>query len=827
MKKSLRYLLGVAAMFMLLTIGSCNLPKPDGIGWGGLGGGKPAGPTNTDGAETILIPGGTFWMGSETTEVDADDDEMPRHQVTLDGFYIYTHEVTNEMYAACVVAGGCLPVRTLESGPTSHHDDPTYVENPISGVDWLMARDYCVWAGGRLPTEAEWELAARGTESLRYPWGEEDPGCDRVNMIGCIVPPDTVEVGSYEWGNSPYDVWDMAGNVWEWVNDWYDEDYYHLSASSNPIGPYYGELKAARGGGLYSGPVQMRTAARVGANPHRGYDDVGFRCVPEAEDLPSGYYPPDERHEWTDPDPLDGSGEHLEDPGDDIPWYSIGGSWATCPSDEGLMEMLIEADSSEEVEYSVVVNGNPFDCYYDELFRGLQCIGPIPANNDELDYYTVDVHYDTGDTVRTYPRRPLDCEGTVPMWGGHAWASCPADGWVTVTFESDPPVPWEITQLELGGAYVDMPCWGVGGGRTNCIVPERAPGDDYHFYLRGPGSDGRIYNWYTAAVIPADCPTGVRNTAVTSDCGEPGPVAQVMYDPASAHLGSVSTLGVPLPCIGMAPGVQVCGPLPGDAGSPITITTCFEGEACTDWPLNVADCTAATEPGHFIDIVCYPPGATGVSIRYWPFDSPLVSVDAGGADLTCEDRGGGTYMCPGLTFAPGGSTTVTVCLADGTCFSETDAIPSCSEEPSSGSWRVAALGCHDETRIFFIVDTYLEWLVPGVAFGYRANDGDTDYSCSVHPTIPGRLYCAGARPETPRELEVCVRLGGGPLTCNYFDDFPGWVTGIPPCEEEEPPPHTGPACSAYTDQGTCLANGCIWDKGPPDGNEHCYDSPGP
>ena len=236
-------------------------------------------PTNTDGAETILIPGGTFWMGSEDGDAQAEADEMPRHQVTLGDFPIYTHEVTHEMYARCVEARACIPVNALPGGPTSHYGDPAFAEYPVSGVDWLMARDYCKWAGGRLPTEAEWELASRGAESLRYPWGEEDPDCDRVNMSGCIDPPDTVAVGSYELGNSPYEAWDLSGNVWEWVHDWYDEDAYFFSSVIDPLGPNYSQTKVVRGGGLYSEPVMMRSAARQPANPNRPYDDVGFRCV--------------------------------------------------------------------------------------------------------------------------------------------------------------------------------------------------------------------------------------------------------------------------------------------------------------------------------------------------------------------------------------------------------------------------------------------------------------------------------------------------------------------------------------------------------------------
>lgn len=194
-------------------------------------------PSNTDGAEITFIPGATFQMGSATSDLLADEDELPQHQVTLGEFYIYTYEVTNQMYADCVDAGGCMGLETLDAGPTSHFEDPDFEDFPVVGVDWVMARDYCSWAGSRLPTEAEWELASRGPESLLYPWGEEEPTCDYVNMGGCLIPPDTQQVGHFLMGNSPDGVWDMSGNVWEWVHDWYADDYYAQSPADNPIGP--------------------------------------------------------------------------------------------------------------------------------------------------------------------------------------------------------------------------------------------------------------------------------------------------------------------------------------------------------------------------------------------------------------------------------------------------------------------------------------------------------------------------------------------------------------------------------------------------------------
>jgi len=241
----------------------------------------PSVPTNTDGAETIVIPGGTFWMGSNETEALADEDEMPRHEVTLGTFPIYTHEVTNAMYARCVEAGACAPVQILEGGPTAHYDDPAFAEHPVVGVDWNMADDYCTWAGGRLPTEAEWERAARGDlEGRRYPWGD-DIDASRGNFL----PEPTLKrhrgtraVGAYP--PNGFGLFDMAGNVWEWVADWYAPDTYRTGTTDNPRGPAQGVFRVVRGGSWVSHDIdQLRCAHRHKVPPDTYAYSIGFRVV--------------------------------------------------------------------------------------------------------------------------------------------------------------------------------------------------------------------------------------------------------------------------------------------------------------------------------------------------------------------------------------------------------------------------------------------------------------------------------------------------------------------------------------------------------------------
>jgi formylglycine-generating enzyme required for sulfatase activity len=170
-------------------------------------------PTNTDHADVVLIPGGTYYLGSPTTDKTAIPDEQPAHKVDLYPFWLYTHEVTNAMYAECVAAGACIAPQQTEGKITDYYDVPEYADHPVVGVDWLMAYDYCQWAGGRLPTEAEWEAAARGKETLLYPWGNNNPDCTLANMKGCSAEQTTQPAAGYPDGASPFEALDMAGNV--------------------------------------------------------------------------------------------------------------------------------------------------------------------------------------------------------------------------------------------------------------------------------------------------------------------------------------------------------------------------------------------------------------------------------------------------------------------------------------------------------------------------------------------------------------------------------------------------------------------------------------
>ena len=233
---------------------------------------ETANPNTKDGVTMLFVPEGEFTMGS-----DVNTDEQPIHAVYLDSFWIDQTEVTNAMYAQCVTEGACSePNDSSSSTQNDYYGNSTFNNYPVIYVDWFQAKTFCEWAGGNLPTEAQWEKAARGTDERIYPWGNESPSCDRVNNYGTCKG-DTTQVDSYTTGKSSYGGLDMAGNVWEWVADWYGT--YPSGTVSNPQGPSSGEYRGMRGGSWNSDPGNIRSALRGGNTPMFNNYDLGFRCV--------------------------------------------------------------------------------------------------------------------------------------------------------------------------------------------------------------------------------------------------------------------------------------------------------------------------------------------------------------------------------------------------------------------------------------------------------------------------------------------------------------------------------------------------------------------
>ncbi len=234
--------------------------------------------SDKDGMTLNYVPAGEFLMGSSSADPAANANEKPQRLVYLDAFWIDRTEVTNAMYRQCVQAGKCpAPLNPSSYARQSYYGNPDYDNFPVVYVSWYNAQSYCAWVGRRLPTEAEWEKAARGTDGFIYPWGDNPPDANLANSGRVVI--DTTAVGSYLAGASPYGAMDMAGNVWEWVNDFYSETYYSSSPQTNPTGPATGEQRVVRGGGWDYAPELVRAAVRIPLEPDHRYAYEGFRCA--------------------------------------------------------------------------------------------------------------------------------------------------------------------------------------------------------------------------------------------------------------------------------------------------------------------------------------------------------------------------------------------------------------------------------------------------------------------------------------------------------------------------------------------------------------------
>ncbi|MBM4422551.1 MAG: formylglycine-generating enzyme family protein, partial [Chloroflexi bacterium] len=261
-----------------------------------------------DGMVMVYVPAGTFEMGSN----EGDSDEQPVHAVTLDAFWIDQTEVTSAMFRIFVEATGyetdaekagwsyvfnpsSASWEQTNGADWAHPRGPSsglsgLEKHPVINVSWNDATAYCEWADRRLPTEAEWEKAARGDDGRKYPWGNGNVAGNLLDFADSNLNVDwadktvddgyqfTAPVGSYPDGASPYGALDIAGNVWEWVNDWYSENYYNTSPTENPPGPSSGDYRVLRGGSWYNEARNVRASGRLRFFPDFGGYDLGFRC---------------------------------------------------------------------------------------------------------------------------------------------------------------------------------------------------------------------------------------------------------------------------------------------------------------------------------------------------------------------------------------------------------------------------------------------------------------------------------------------------------------------------------------------------------------------
>jgi formylglycine-generating enzyme required for sulfatase activity len=223
----------------------------------------------------LYVPAGQFTMGLDNDKYETDN---PAHKITLSDYWIDQTEVTNAMYQKCVDAQACATPYSVASGSIKpYYGNSNYAGFPVIHIPWQEASNYCEWVGRRLPSEAQWEKAARGSTDERiYPWGDDDPFRDLSNFGGLVG--NTTAVNEQSDGKSPYGALNMAGNVWEWVSDLYDPDYYNKSLSKDPEGPVIGDKHVMRGGSWKDFPSTIRVVHRYADYPLYASSILGFRC---------------------------------------------------------------------------------------------------------------------------------------------------------------------------------------------------------------------------------------------------------------------------------------------------------------------------------------------------------------------------------------------------------------------------------------------------------------------------------------------------------------------------------------------------------------------
>ena len=777
-------------------------------------------PANTDGAEVTYIPGATFLMGSVTTDLLADEDEHPQHEVTVDEFYIYTNEVTNQMYGDCVDAGFCMKVQSLEAGPTSHFEDPDFSYHPVVGVDWVMARDYCAWAGARLPTEAEWELVSRGPDSLLYPWGEEEPTCDYVNMGGCFDPEDTQPVGNYLMGNSPDGVWDMSGNVWEWIHDWYVDDYYAQSPSDNPIGPFEPQdpenpLRVVRGGGMFSEPVRMRSAARIGINPYRVFDDVGFRCVVgEGLSLPEAYDHGLDRHERVPPDRVDDGGDSADDfDDDDRPSIFAHGTHGPCPDEGGNISLTVHAGADFFFTNVIAfLGGVRWDdsCIYDAVTETAICEGPAPAG------YLDPVPPSMPLSICFVHDEGTDCVTDLLLWKP---IDCGRDAsWLSIDLL---PVCEEIEGVVTPAVLVlvvppDAPFGSASTVADFLTCIDDGPDGNYLCYDL-PGSPRDVLAIHVSF-------TDGRSRTDTVEfpvCGDDGGPSEFRLDPhcldgdgvitpglilqfwdVEATFTGASIDGTDLICEDIGFEVYTCHGLPGDPGDELDVTATFDDGSTMTNSVFFPPCGGERSRMYHLTPDCEGiPGAWTeiVVIEYSGVEADFTFATANGALLTCVEAGVDTQHCQSLPGSPRDDLWVTANFSDGTSMTQITIFPECGALDFDPHWVLAGADClyHDDLapEFYAIIDTFMapEW----IETSWSLEGVSAPKTCSLDEPPVGRWYCNFAIAAGYDELTFCADWVGSPGEhCETFDDIEDWLPES--CPVDRPGDDGDDDCNQWT-----------------------------
>jgi formylglycine-generating enzyme required for sulfatase activity len=649
-----KFLLVFAILFFMLILSACN-----------AGGKAPAGtcqPTNTDGAATIYIPGDTFTMGSADTDPAAAQDEKPQHDVTLSCYNIYKKEVTNAMYDACVGEGACFPnVQPVGDTPTENAADPTYAENPVVGVDYNMAKAYCDWAGGRLPTEAEWEYAARGKKLSLFPWGDAAPSCNLANFKDCLTPADTLKVGSLTKGESSFKLQDMSGNAWEWTFDWYAKDYYAHSETNGPIGPLNGYYKVVRGGGYNSIADYLRGGNRHAGDPYSPYTNVGFRCVTGPITIPEGYTPPDpNKHGFPHDDPVDD-----DDPGHPQPIVGFGSHDPGCPDPNGNLHFIIDNFGMLNPQMTAfIVDGIPYTCSYDAVNKQFECVGPEPQNNNPTYSVSLCVHYDNGGdwcVPNIVFQKPQNCDDSKTPAHTTYKVGCPIGGLIPITLHSDSPITWDTAETEGGGPMLN--CHYDTPNDYDCLAPEVIMNGKYHFIYTG--HDANYVIGYEIFKTPDPNCNGQLNFWPGTYCDQGFPMLDVTWVPANEVLTNITINGFPNQLIAIGPGSATTSISPFLQGTQAFVQVDLGNHPPMVKPINVPQCDG--KKLSFSDYCKAATNAPGVEINWSPDTDVLNSISINGnpANIVMQNPGyAEVELDPSLK---GQMVTVEVCIQDRPC----------------------------------------------------------------------------------------------------------------------------------------------------------------
>lgn len=671
-----KLLLVFAILFFMLILSACN-----------AGGKAPAGtcqPTNTDGAATIYIPGDTFTMGSADTDPAAAQDEKPQHDVTVSCYNIYKKEVTNAMYDACVGEGACFPnVQPVADTPTENAADPTYAENPVVGVDYNMAKAYCDWAGGRLPTEAEWEYAARGKKLSLFPWGDAAPSCDMANFKDCLTPADTLKVGSLAKGDSSFKLEDMAGNAWEWIFDWYAKDYYAHSETNGPIGPLNGYYKVVRGGGYNSIADYLRGGNRHAGDPYSPYTNVGFRCVTGPITIPEGYTPPDpNKHGFPHDDPVDD-----DDPGNPQTIVGFGSHDPGCPDPNGNLHFIIDNFGMVNPQMtSFIVDGIPYTCSYDAINKQFECVGPEPQNNNPTYSVSLCVHSDNGGdwcVPNIVFQKPQNCDDSKTPAHTTYKVDCPIGGLIPITLHSDSPVTWDTAETEGGGpmsnCHYDTP------NDYDCLAPEAIMNGKYHFIYNG--HDANYVIGYEIFKTPdPDC-NGELNFWPGTYCDQGFPKLSVAWVPANEDITDFQINGNLSQLIANGPGSVTTDINPALQGTQAFVQVTIDNHPPIVKPINVPQCDG--KKMSMSAFGCGEPNPAGADIWWTPMSDSLNSVEVDGNPATIVVQGLGHVEISFPTAQSGDWVNYEVCINGRPCETFFYLLPNCSDK---NLW-VSAFGC--------------------------------------------------------------------------------------------------------------------------------------